>query len=647
MRLYNALAPGRAGCALVILALLALVAFTDEKNLAAPPYGSQAEGSPANVTSPNDDITFKRFGHPLHIDIGDGNERTLYLLEGSSPQDTHDPAHLTFYHDLALALVPRDKRLPGFPAWVQKVINRENETVIDIRFRLSSPTLRAAAEAKLLSDERAFFEKKRKALGVDAIKIEVLPVPAYELRLYIQDRASGLTLASAQENVRSWTKDVTLSFRLNKESLAAFLTCEKEGTLQFTPYYKARADHYIMARKQTAVSYAVGLKVKQLLDHRQRSKLKNEDENTILPILQDVVNKIARQIGAEINSDIVATDPTLITFLHSDTMLVSSCFDPANTLSFADFRKAFPAYTDEMLAEYLKPYGVTKYHGKVTEETKGKLHTDERIDKSGGGIGFSLDLDPAAIGAAGQQENEKRVLDTIYNATGVRLTRGSTENFYKPAEVKVYKLAQGYEEKKLTQASSVTVTKGQVQSYMDLSSFSPNYDVATVETSLDKMLDKYDHVTQRLREKAQKEADLDAELATLEKARSGLNGLIGSINAERRKLHDAHVSAQAYKFDGGRNQGMVEWIIHSEKLWGWRIPAVHAPYDGRDQEAEAFSAKAASANGTVAQANAAIDQLVTEAATANATMVASQKRIARLCAEIDRLTKEILSILER
>ena len=216
---------------LITVAFAALIAASE---ITVPQQ--KQDGQPA-VNNPNDDLMFKKFGSPLAIDIGDGNERTLYLLEGNSPQDKSDPAHLTYYHDLALALVPRKERLPGYPAWFQTVINRENETVIDVRFRLSSPQLRAAAEAKLLSDERAFFDKKRQELGVPAIKVEVLPVPAYELRLYIQDRASGLTLASAQENIRSWTKDVTLTFRFNKESLATFLNCEKEGTLRFTPYY--------------------------------------------------------------------------------------------------------------------------------------------------------------------------------------------------------------------------------------------------------------------------------------------------------------------------------------------------------------------------------------------------------------------------
>lgn len=646
----------------VTVALVALIAATGTTS------AQDKQDSQLPVHNPNDDLMFKPFGRPLTIDLGDGNERTLYLLEGNSPQDKRDPAHLTYYHDLALALVPREEPLPGFPAWVQKVINRENETVLDIRFRLSSPKLRAAAAAKLRSDMRAYFDQKRQELKVPAIKIELQPVPAYELRLYIQDRASGLTLAWAQENIRSWNrKDVTLSFRFTKESLAAFLQFEKDGTLQFTPYYKVRAEDYETARKQTTVNYAVGLKVKQLLDHRQRSKLKNEDENTILPILQDHVNTIARQIGAEINSDIVATDPALITFLHSDTMLVSSCFEPATTLSFADFHKAYPGYTDEMLAEYLKPYGVTKYQGKTTETAEGKQHTDEKTKQSGGGFSFL-----GIVGA--HNENTQRALDTIYNATGIRLVKASSENFYKPSEVKVYKLAQGYEEKTLSQASSVTVTKGQVQSYMDLSPFPQTYVAEVVDRSMSEMLNKNDHVTRLLGKKAELEAALDTERAKVEKARLAIRTKVGVANEERRKLHDYHVS---YRQPFGKIQeqtGNVQFsrLIRGTELeatgllnqklkttaeevlrngrsmhgWTWRF---NPDEDIKSREAviNAEKGKADSIESAIVASNKSLDEQFAEILAQEAVIQQAQSEIARLRGEIDRVTKEILSILER
>ena len=78
---------------LITVAFAALIAASE---ITVPQQ--KQDGQPA-VNNPNDDLMFKKFGSPLAIDIGDGNERTLYLLEGNSPQDKSDPAHLTYYHD--------------------------------------------------------------------------------------------------------------------------------------------------------------------------------------------------------------------------------------------------------------------------------------------------------------------------------------------------------------------------------------------------------------------------------------------------------------------------------------------------------------------------------------------------------------------
>ena len=47
---------------------------------------------------PNEEITFKPFGVALPIKLEDGNERTLYLLEGKSAGEKSDPATLVFSH---------------------------------------------------------------------------------------------------------------------------------------------------------------------------------------------------------------------------------------------------------------------------------------------------------------------------------------------------------------------------------------------------------------------------------------------------------------------------------------------------------------------------------------------------------------------
>ena len=429
-----------------------------------------------------------------------------------------------------------------------------------------------------------------------------------------------------------------------------------------------------MARKNTTVDYAVGLKVMQLLDHRQRPKLKNDDENTVLPILQDHVNKIARQVGAEIHSDIFATDPTVITFLASDTMLVSSCFDPATTMNFEEFKKAFPAFTDLMLAEYLKPYGVTKTTIDEKQSTESKGHNHEKTDKSGGGLGFSLDLDPLALGGTRQQESADRVLDTIYNTTGVRLAKAGIENFYRPAEVKIYKLAQGYEEKKLAQASSITITKGPVQAYMDLSSFSPSFDVATMEKSLDATLGKNDNVTRLLAKKVELEVAVKSELGKIETARKSEKDLLDRINQTQREIHDAHTSETAARSYMAFSYQVKGVLGMARTLWGFQPPCggpggpfgtnqpdrVEAAYQdwlgGKEDEAgtttrgqklAAEEAAAARSAQTISEKTATLKTLFTQSEQQNAAIGSAQTEICRLQGAIGQVTKEILAILER
>jgi peptidoglycan hydrolase CwlO-like protein len=629
------------------------------------------DGKPANVATGNEDITPKPFGKPLVIDLGD-DERTIYLYEGRSTADSRDPAHMVYYHGLDLALVPLEKPLPGFPAWVQRAINRDNETVMQVRFRLSSPKLRAACEAKLLSDERAYLDKQSQHLGVPAIKVEVQRVPAYELLIAIQDSATELTLAYAKFNVTSLSKDVIMSFRFNSIAFAQFFTCYKEGTLQFKPYYKIRSDQIVTAEKQTTIDYSVGLKVKQLLDHRQQAKQNKDDENTILPILQGDVNRISRQVTMDIKSKIIGA-PEVITFLQNDTLLVASCFDPANTMDFDTFSKTFKNFTQEMLLEYLKPCGVTKYQGKSTKTAEGKQHTDEKTKKTGGGDGFGFSLGPVSFGSGGQTENTDRVLDTIYNATGIRLTDGGMENYYKPAEIKVYKLANGVEERKLSQASSITLTKGPLNSYLEESPFPQTYVVKTVDESLDKTLNKNDHVARLLAKKAKLQTALDTELAKIDKAESNLKTLAGSINDERRKLHEANGAFREpfgimkqqignvefsrlirgsefeTQFFGTKAKVTVETILRGPDFvhgWTWTFNP-DADIKNRESTISAEKGKADALDKLILNKSKSLDEMFVQLATQDATIQKSTSEITSLRGEIAKLDKEILSILER
>lgn len=645
----NALALWRPGSrftlATSIAGALATLLFTPGEG-AAQDKQDRANVKPAEVGTGNEELTPKPFGRPLSIDIDGKGIRTLFMFEGRSSADQRDPARVVYYHGLDLALIPRDKPLPGFPVWVQDAVQRDDQTVIEVRFRLSSPALRRACEAKLLGDMRDFFDRERLRLKVPALKVEVQKVPAKELFIAVQDRATNITLAHDTQHIANLGDEVLMSFPFKPEALALFLRCHKEGKLQFKPYYTMRADQIVTGEKQTDITYALGLRVKQLLDSRQRTKLSHDAPNTIYPILQDHVHRITRQVTMDIRSKIVADDPMILTFLHNDTMLVASCFEPANTLSYADFRKAFPAYTEEMLAEYLKPYGVTKYSGEARESTEGKQHSKENTGSTGGGFGLRLSIGPLSLGVGGQTESAERILDTIYNATGIRLVQGETKTYYEPSEVKVYRLAEGFETKDLKQASSVTLSKGPLNSYLEESPFPETYLVATVDKSLAKTLELHDHVTRLLAEKAKLQKALDAEFAKVGAGRTALRSAVDSINSERRKVNDAHLGAQGAMFHAGRNQGMVEWIIHAQKVWGWKCPdGNEIGYRSRDRDN--CSAGADAQKAIVAAGNEAIDKQFGKAASEDEGMGASLTEIAKLRQEISRIDQEILSILER
>ncbi len=180
---------------------------------------------------------------------------------------------------------------------------------------------------------------------------------------------------------------------------------------------------------------------------------------------------------------------------------------------------------------------------------------------------------------------------------------------------------------------------------MDLSSFRQTFDVATAEKSLDMTLNKNDHVSRLLVKKAELETALETELAKIEKARCNLKSLVNSINDEHRKVDDAHVTAQAMKWNAGRNMGFHEWILHSNTVWGHKYP--DSVKNDTLLESNRIMGTADATNAIVAQGNVTLRTHVAQASNEDAAIAASHKEIVRLRGEIEKVTKEILSILER
>src|SRR4051794_17483434 len=94
-----------------------LIAAAFAAFLAAPGVARCQEKAekPASVANPNDEFTPKPFGRPLAVESEGKEIRTIFMYEGRSTADQRDSARIVYYHALDLALVPREKPLPGFP----------------------------------------------------------------------------------------------------------------------------------------------------------------------------------------------------------------------------------------------------------------------------------------------------------------------------------------------------------------------------------------------------------------------------------------------------------------------------------------------------------------------------------------------------
>jgi hypothetical protein len=610
-----------------------------------------------NPSSEEAEFTPKPFGKPLTIEQ-DGSIRTIYLLEGRTGWDQRDPHRVVYYHALELSLVPRRDPIPGFPAWVDAVRHRDDETVIDVRVRLSSPVLRDAARAKLMSDMRDHFDRERERRKVSILRVEVQKVPAWQLFMALQDRLTGLTLGHDSRHIATLGDEAVMSFRLRPESLALLLRYHKEGTLEFKPYYKVRADQIVVGQKRTDVELDLGLKAKQLLDHRQFTRLKNEDAYTVYPILQDDVNRLERWVATAIKTQVHGS-PEVLTFLHSDTPLLTSVFDPAVTMTYADFRKAFPAYTEEMLASYLKPTLVTLQRAEASEHVSGQQNTRETTRQSGLGGGLGLLVGAVSLGLVGSKESAERDLNTVYNLTGVKFVRAEGEQYYKPAEIKVFKLAEGWEKKKLTQVSSVTLTKGPLRSYLEDSPVPQSYLAGVVEASLDRTLKRHNHIDRLLATAKELESARDEKLRRL-----GESGAASAMRADAtanaiRIVADAHRTAMKNVVWPEQADGMRQWgeflvitrgmEFNRSVFQGW-LDGPANPAGGGPTRRQAIAAQrstVAEAERAIANRAAEIGNVSRESAKEAAAQDKLRREIADLNTQIAGLMREVVSLLER
>src|SRR5262249_44055011 len=117
------------------------------------------------------------------------------------------------------------------------------------------------------------------------------------------------------------------------------------------------------------------------------------------------------------------------------------------------------------VAEYLKPLiqstasSVSQSEGSGTQEVNEQIHL--QVDESGG---FSIPL--LWHSGGGTEEERERKLNSYFQSSGIEWTTAQKEQSYKPHRIRVYKLAQGYDTKKIEQNMVVALGKGPFDAYI-------------------------------------------------------------------------------------------------------------------------------------------------------------------------------------
>ena len=171
------------------------------------------------------------------------------------------------------------------------------------------------------------------------------------------------------------------------------------------------------------------------------------------PILQQDKAKILRTIKVSLSDTIYAEHPDIFVMLRDMKIdeLSAQLFEPDQTLSMADFEKAYGPEADRFLAEYLMPHLQSLQHGGSDQSITVRNDGTEHGTNVQGGIGFSF----AGSGASASAGTTDRDLHSFEQQTGVQLTWDEHDECWRPHSVRVTRLREGYDKLNLDLTKSI------------------------------------------------------------------------------------------------------------------------------------------------------------------------------------------------
>jgi hypothetical protein len=443
--------------------------------------------------------------------------------------DTTDAgARGLYFHRPLFTFVEAAKPLAGYPAIVHKVKKLPGDAVeLTFVVLLTMPEFCRLAEAVVWAQDGEAL----RAQGLQAEQVKVLPWPI--THAVVDCKVGKEVLASAEtESLASIDDRIPFKLVLQSDGLDKFLAGVKDDEVTFTFSYTYENRRVA----EGTASASVTKSVRAVVDQSLAQNLTPGQRDGTLPIFQQHVNAIERDVRVKVNRVVRAQDKSLLPLLDPATSVVGKLFELSKEPTFEELQgdKDLNQKVYEALKPLIETWSSSKERKKGGSEEKEYKETTKATDN------FSLDLKipiggaNLGVGGGGTDETTRERRNLLKTEYGVTTKEDRGGQFYVPYSIRVYKFNTGKVKAELEESTQIFLAVGESDQYLEDTPVGPGYTAA-------KLRELVARAGLRKPTRGDRLEDLLADTtAALDKAKDDARNLLPAVNAAKEdvKAHD-------------------------------------------------------------------------------------------------------------
>lgn len=441
-----------------------LLAAAEPPSLSGPITKDSARNNPALIPiGPDYSIPIKSQGD---------SDRTIHIREGILPDDKKN-GELVVYPTLCPIPLKSPRPLGSLPEiiWDVEGPNKSGKTGLLFKLLRTSETLQDGIAASVRTTRRtriatravepkisastSLASAKSDSSPNEELRVRVQPDSLVGLFFAVMDAPNNVMLGFAEKDIQSEGDAIELWVSMDAASLNRFLELYPQGNkLNFAFAALRYGTEVEVAYQNTAIDIDLGKLAEQVLTSEQQQKRE--------PIMQADEINLKQQLSIRVRRDFSVTGGTnVLSLVGQDAGLLAGLISRHEDLSFSDFQKAFPRYTDTAFMNYLASSLQTVLNSSGEHKNTAEKSVVEIVNLDGGGWGIHAPW----FGGQNTSDEHDRTLKMWESVSGTKLER-VTKSTFSPHRIKVFHLADGWQTARVTSAGYYALGKGNVTAYV-------------------------------------------------------------------------------------------------------------------------------------------------------------------------------------